>query len=95
MREPRCQMAVSAKMSKVLAIIGNILALLAFALGLLSPLTPSEGTPTIGAIATFVAFPLVLLANAWAHYTRPISRYVVVFQAIFIVLITGWLLLLQ
>ena len=88
-------MAVSAKMSKVLAIIGNILALLTYALGLLSPLTPSEGAPTIGAIATFVVFPLVLLANSWTRYTHQISRYLVVFQAIFIVIITGWLLLLR
>jgi len=87
--------ALTVKMSKVIAIIGNILALLIFGVGLLSPLTPSTGMPAIGSLITFVGLPLVFLLNAWCGYVNQIAKYVVVLQGLSILGFTGWLLSLQ
>lgn len=88
-------LGVNCQMSRALAIVGNILAFLIFGAGLLSPLTPSTGMPSIGSLITFVGLPLVLMLNAWRHYTQKISKWAVVLQAMGILGFTGWLLLLQ
>ena len=41
----------------------NALALCVFALGLLSPLTPSEGLPSVPVLLLFVGLPLLLLGG--------------------------------
>ncbi|SDU31793.1 hypothetical protein SAMN05216210_3076 [Halopseudomonas salegens] len=87
--------ALTVNMSTALAVIGNILAFLIFGLGLIAPLTPSEGMPSIGSLITFVGLPLVFILNAWRHYTHQISKYAVVIQAMGIIGFTGWLLLTQ
>ena len=82
-------------MNKVLAIIGNVLALFIYGVGLLSPLTPSEGLPTIGSLITFVGLPLAFLVNAWRGYSHPLPKYAVAFQGLLILAFTGRLFLLQ
>lgn len=82
-------------MSKVLTVIGNILAFFIFGVGLLSPLTPSAGVPTVGSLVTFVGLPLVFLLNAWRGYTHQITKYAVVFQGLCFLVLTAWLLLMQ
>jgi hypothetical protein len=82
-------------MMKALAVIGNVLAFFIFGVGLLSPLTPSTGMPTMGSIVTFVGLPLVFLLNAWRGYTHQVAKYAVVFQGLCFLVLTGWLLLMQ
>ncbi len=82
-------------MNKAPAIVGNILALLIFGVGLLSPLTPSEGAPSIGAVITFAGLPLAFMLNAWRCYSNKAAKYAVVFQSLCVVGFTGWLILIQ
>ena len=44
-----------------LVAIANLFALLFYAVGLLSPLTPSEGTPDLVSISIFVGIPIAIL----------------------------------
>ncbi|GAA6133076.1 hypothetical protein NBRC116187_34360 [Halopseudomonas sabulinigri] len=82
-------------MSKALAVIGNVLAFFIFGVGLLSPLTPSVGMPTMGSLVTFVALPLMFLLNARRGYTHQVARYAVVFQGLCFLVLTAWLLSIQ
>lgn len=82
-------------MTKVLAVIGNILALFSYGVALLSPLTPSEGMPGIGVLLSCVGFPLFLLLHAWRIYSSKPAKIGVVFQAVAIVSFTSWLLVIQ
>ena len=82
-------------MSKLLAVIGNLSAFFIFGAGLLSPLTPSAGMPTLGALVTFVGLPLVFLLHAWRVYVSRAAQYAAVFQRLCILGFIGWLLMLQ
>lgn len=79
-------------MKNVLAIIGNLLAIAIYGVGLISPLTPSEGAPTFGALLVFVGLPLALLLNSWRVYTNQFAKYAVALQGACMVGLTGWLL---
>ena len=83
------------KVKKVLAIISNILAICIFGVGLLSPLTPSSGMPTVGSIAIFSGLPLALLFHSWRTYLSKPAKYAAIFQSLVIVNLAGWLLLIQ
>jgi hypothetical protein len=72
----------------------NIVALLIFAVGLLSPLTPSEGFPTVVTILLFVGVPTVILA--WCIRACA-SRLAALFFGLQLVVVLGfsaWLLYL-
>lgn len=45
----------------LLIAIANLLALLIYAVGLIAPLTPSEGTPSLLEIVIFVGIPTAIL----------------------------------
>ncbi|MEH6544439.1 MAG: hypothetical protein V7721_10890 [Porticoccaceae bacterium] len=82
-------------MTKVFAVIGNILALFSYGVALLAPLTPSEGVPDIRMLLLFVGFPLLLLLHAWRTYNSRPAKIVVIFEATAIVGFTSWLLVIQ
>lgn len=82
-------------MNKVLAITGNILALAIFGVGLISPLTPSTGTPAMGFIFTFVGLPLILLLYAWLVYLNQVAKSAVVVEGLCIVGFASCLSILQ
>lgn len=44
-----------------LLVLANLVALLVYAVGLIGPLTPSEGEPSLPVILSFVGMPVVLL----------------------------------
>lgn len=83
------------KISKILAIIGNILAIIIFGVGLLAPLTPSTGMPSIGSILIFVGLPLLLLLLTWRIYLSKVSMYAVITQGLCIAGFVSYLLMLQ
>lgn len=82
-------------MKKALAVVGNLLAWFSFGVGLLSPLTPSEGLPEIGMLLSFVMFPLFLLLHAWRTYERRFSKAAVALQAAVMLGAAIWLLIVQ
>lgn len=82
-------------MIKVIAVTGHLLALLFYVLGLLSPLTPSEGMPETGALLWCVVLPLLLLFLAWCIYRHWLAQTLVLLQILVVVGFTGWLLMLQ
>jgi hypothetical protein len=46
----------------LLLTIANLMALLIYAVGLIAPLTPSEGFPSLAVILMFVGIPVAILA---------------------------------
>jgi len=59
-------------------VAGNIFAILLLAMGLLSPLTPSEGTPTIIELLIFAVLPLLILG---AIIIKTENRLLKIFEA--------------
>jgi len=52
------------RMRVLLVALSYILGFLIYFVGLIAPLTPSEGAPTIGAVSFFVGVPVALLGVA-------------------------------
>jgi hypothetical protein len=77
------------------ATILNILALLVYGLGLISPLTPSEGMPNLGVILIFAILPIVLLGNSLALARSWLARMLVSIEVLAVIGFTSWLLWLQ
>jgi hypothetical protein len=73
----------------------NALGCAIFIVGLLSPLTPSEGMPRLLDIAVFVAAPLLLLATAFGLSRRWPSKLLGAAEMTAILTTTTWLLWLQ
>jgi hypothetical protein len=68
---------------------------LIFGVGLIAPLTPSEGMPHPIEIAAFVAFPIALLSLVIGYArTRP-TKVTATLQVAAILIITAWLLATQ
>jgi hypothetical protein len=63
-----------------------------FAVGLMAPLTPSEGMPSVAAVVVFVGLPLGLLAVVAGKARTGFVRAAAVVQGSVIVTITMWLL---
>ena len=82
-------------MHNILAVIGNVLAIIIFLIGLISPLTPSSGIPSISSIFIFVVLPLICLVYAWRIYASKISKYIVMTQGLFIIVFVSYLLMIQ
>jgi hypothetical protein len=82
-------------MKKTLAPIGNLLALVLYGMGILAPLTPSEGMPSFWELLLFVGIPMVLLLYSWHICSSKVAKISVAFQATVIAGFTMWLLLLE
>ena len=61
--------------------IANVLALALFAVGVLSPLTPSEGRPEVGAIAVFAGLPVATLLISAAFTKSTTAQVLVLLEA--------------
>ena len=62
-----------------------------FGFGLIAPLTPSEGLPTVSAVLLFFALPAALFALV-AFTTKAIMRWAAAIQLFLLVVSGGWLL---
>ena len=54
--------ALTPRWCSLLLTLANLAALLVYAVGLIAPLTPSEGVPSLPVILFFIGIPVVLLA---------------------------------
>ena len=79
-------------MRVLVLVLGAVLAWSLFAVGLLSPLTPSEGYPSLIDIVVFVGVPVLLLGLVAYRLRRPLARGLVLLQLLCIVGVSGWLL---
>ena len=82
-------------MKRILAPIANIVAWPIYIIGLIAPLTPSEGTPTVAAWTVFVLFPLALLCFTGYSYTNKFAKLLVGIQVLAIFGFTAKLLSYQ
>jgi hypothetical protein len=73
----------------------DILAVLVYGVGLISPLTPSEGVPSFGDVLIFVILPIVLLGSSLALTRGWLARILVTIQMVAVIGFTSWLLWLQ
>jgi len=71
--------------SLLLSVFLNLSAVLIYAFGLIAPLTPSEGYPSLWTMAEFVGVPLVILVVLCFKYAS--SRWLQLFFVAQIVLI--------
>lgn len=71
------------------------LAWLLYGIGLISPLTPSEGAPGILDVVIFALAPVALLTVLGRRLRNMAARIMVLLQAGAIVTFTGWLLAIQ
>jgi hypothetical protein len=76
------------------AIVGSsvLASLLLFALGLLSPLTPSQGCPSTPALVAFVGLPVLLPIAALPLAPRKGPRMLLVATAVALTGTSAWLL---
>jgi hypothetical protein len=79
-------------MRVLVLILGAAIAWLLFALGLLSPLTPSEGYPRLIDIVMFVGVPVLLLGFVAYRLRRSLALGFVLLQLLSVVGISTWLL---
>lgn len=56
--------------------LGVVLAIVLFGVGLLAPLTPSEGMPANNELLTYWIFPLALLAFGWIKTPDRVLKYI-------------------
>jgi hypothetical protein len=73
----------------------DILAVLVYGVGLISPLTPSEGVPSFGDVLIFVILPIVLLGSSLTLTRGWLARILVTIQMVAVIGFTSWLLWLQ
>ncbi|TAN42129.1 MAG: hypothetical protein EPN22_13290 [Nitrospirae bacterium] len=63
-------------------IAANILAILILAAGLISPLTPSEGTPSLIELLIFAFVPLIILGTLLLRLENKMTKLFVAFELI-------------
>lgn len=66
-----------------------------FGLGLVAPLTPSYGLPSLWEVLLFVGLPLALIALGFQISKRTIERIFVALPFLFILTVAAWLFTLQ
>jgi hypothetical protein len=71
---------------------GTVGAWVLLAIGFLSPLTPSEGNPTLLHIFLFVGGPIVLLLVSAVLVRRPWSWLAAIAEVVLILAVSVWLL---
>jgi hypothetical protein len=79
----------------ILVILCSISAWFIYGLGLVAPLTPSEGTPGPVELIVFLGLPLALFAWCWFLRSALWARILVLVQLVVIAVSGGWLLSLQ
>ena len=82
-------------MKAVMIAGADLFAMLLYAVGLIVPLTPSEGMPRPWEILVFVAGPVALLAACLRASRTVAAGIVILMQILLVVTFTGWLLWIQ
>ena len=82
-------------MKQVLMFLASVLSWAIYGFGLIAPLTPSEGIPTLLDLMVFVGIPLAILGWCWLKCSALWARILVAIQGLAIIGFTSWLLLLQ
>jgi hypothetical protein len=72
-------------------ILIDLVAWVIFTVGLIAPLTPSDGPPGFGALAMFAGLPTLLLLAASSGAKSRLSRILLVAQGLAIPALTAWL----
>lgn len=62
-----------------------------FTVGLIAPLTPSDGPPGFGALATFVGLPTFLLLASSSRAKSRLGKILLAAQGVAIPALTAWL----
>ncbi len=83
------------KMNNVLIIFCCILSWMICGVGLISPLTPSEGIPSTFDLFFFFGVPILILGYCWYKCSSFWTKALIVIQSAVIISFTCWLLSLQ
>jgi hypothetical protein len=81
---------VNAKVRRAGLVFAAALAWFTFTLGLLGPLTPSEGPPPARALAVFIGIPVLLSVVGGLIARTTLTRVAFVLQAAAIAALTVW-----
>jgi hypothetical protein len=81
---------VNAKLRRVGLVFAAALAWFTFILGLIGPLTPSEGPPPPRAMAIFIGIPVLLFIVGGLVARTTLARVAFVLQAAAIAALTVW-----
>lgn len=73
----------------------NAVAWFLYGVGLISPLTPSEGMPGVVDVVIFVVGPVAVLIFLARRFRSMPAKITMIVQAVAIVTFTGWLLAIQ
>ena len=84
-----------ARPEPVFLVIANLTALALFVVGLLSPLTPSEGAPSPPELLVFVAIPLAVILFTVKLVKTKLLRVLLLVEASAMAAFMGFLLNLQ
>ena len=79
-------------MKGLLIILGCVLSWAIYGVGLIAPLTPSEGIPSVFDLMVFVGIPLGILALCWLKCSALWAKIFVIVQGIAIIGFTCCLL---
>ena len=82
-------------MRSLLIFLGFILAWSVLGIGLISPLTPSEGMPSPANVIIFIGVPLLIFFALFLKLPRSGLKKLAAAQAVVSALIAVWLLLMQ
>lgn len=72
--------------------LAGALALVVFVVGLIAPLTPSEGTPTVRDLSLFLFGPILLMASA-VYFARSLTGRLVLVAELLLVLVAAYKLI--
>jgi hypothetical protein len=81
--------------NNLLWLLMGFVAIVIYGIGLISPLTPSEGVPSLSMILVFVGIPLGLITAAALLSQSKIIKGIMILEALFIIVFTIYLLRLQ
>ena len=82
-------------MKEIFIFLASVLSWAIYGFGLIAPLTPSEGIPTLFDLTVFVGIPLAILGWCWLKCSALWAKIIMIIQGLSIIGFTCWLLLLQ
>jgi hypothetical protein len=82
-------------MKNILIILGCIFSWFIYGVGLISPLTPSEGMPSVLELAAFFGLPILILIYCWIQSATLWAKTMMIIQGTVIIGFTGWLISIQ
>jgi hypothetical protein len=82
-------------MKEVFIFLASVLSWAIYGFGLIAPLTPSEGIPTLFDLIVFVGIPLAIFGWCWLKCSALWAKILVIIQGLAIIGFTFWLLSFQ